>query len=77
MAKYHIWTDLAPLAEFNVFFRALVLRLYGRAPKNSQPLVQENSDLTRRLNLFRGYLDRQAISYLRQTYPFCPMIFGV
>lgn len=67
-AKYHIWADLAPLAEFNVLFRALVLQLYGKAPKNSQPLAHENSDFTRRLNLFRGYIDRQAISYLRQTY---------
>lgn len=75
-AKYHIWADLAPLAEFNVLFRALVLQLYGKAPKNSRPLVQENSDFTRHLNLFRGYIDRQAISYLRQTYPFLPNDFG-
>ncbi|WP_333637244.1 DUF3114 domain-containing protein [Ligilactobacillus animalis] len=74
-AKYHIWADLAPLAEFNVLFRALVLQLYGKAPKNSRPLVQENSDFTRRLNLFRGYIDRQAISYLRQTYPVLPNDF--
>ena len=74
-AKYHIWADLAPLAEFNVLFRTLVLQLYGKAPKNSRPLVQENSDFTRRLNLFRGYIDRQAISYLRQTYPVLPNDF--
>lgn len=74
-ARYHIWADLAPLAEFNVLFRALVLQLYGKAPKNSQPLAHENSDFTRRLNLFRGYIDRQAISYLRQTYPELPNDF--
>lgn len=74
-AKYHIWADLAPLAEFNVLFRTLVLQLYGKAPKNSRPLVQENSDFTRCLNLFRGYIDRQAISYLRQTYPVLPNDF--
>lgn len=74
-AKYCFDPDLSPLDPFYVVFRSYVLKLYGRAKKNSQPFLQEFAQTNDRnafvsqLNLLRTYLDRQAICYIRNNYP--------
>ena len=67
-ANYRLWGNLAPMSKFNLLFRSYVLQYYRRSFPREKLLANNITDFARRLNLFRGYLNRQAIYYLRTTY---------
>lgn len=59
-AGYAFASTLAPLSFFYVYFRDLVVAAYHT------PAGLRTDSLGRRIHLFRSYLDRQAITFIRR-----------
>ncbi len=70
VATYKLANDLAPMDDFLVIFRSEVLKVFGKATKKqtiAQTSTGKNS-LEDRIHLFRSYLGKQSIDYLRSRY---------